>query len=143
MSRPSDCVRTSAPKQVRRPSDAVGLVRALLADPLPPAGEIVIGLDAAHRLTGVALRPDSVDRPVDAEQLVGLAAELDAVALVLVSFLTDECEFGLETDIEGFVALARACLAQHVLLFDHLMLAGTRWRSTWDTVARATGDPAA
>ena len=131
MPRPPDCIRTKTPKDVHRPSDVVALVQAMLADQLPSSGEIVIGLDAERRLIGVALRPGSTDRPVDAEQLVALAAELEATALVLVSFLFDEREFGFETDVEGFLVLARACRARHVLLFDHVLLAGTRWRSLW------------
>ena len=137
-----DCARTSIPKRLRRPSDVVALVKAVLADQLPPPGEVVICLDPDRRLTGLALRPEVGDRPVDAEQLIDLARELDAVAVVLVSFLFDERELAIETDVEGFLVLARACLEQHVLLFDHLLVAGRSWRSMWDA-ARANEGPAA
>ncbi len=137
-----NCVRTTTPKRLRRPSDVVALVQAALADHVPPPGEVVICLDAERRLTGLALRPEPGEHPVDAAQLVDLAHELDAAAVVLVSFLCDERELALETDDDGFLHLARACLDQHVLLFDHVLVAGSRWRSMWDA-ARATGDPAA
>jgi hypothetical protein len=139
-----DCTRTTVPKQLRRPSDVVTLVQAVLDDQLPPPGEVVICLDHDRRLTGLALRPDAGDRPVDSGQLVDLARELDAVSVVLVSFLFDERELAIEADVEGFLALARACLEQHVLLFDHVLVAGGSWRSMWDAArASATGDPAA
>ena len=139
-----DCVRTSAPKRLRRPSDVVALVQAVLDDQLPPPGEVVICLDADRRLTGLALRPEAGEHPVDATQLVDLARELDAVAVVLVTILFDECELAIEADVEGFLVLARACLEEHLLLFDHVLVAGRSWRSMWDAArATATGDPAA
>ncbi|HEU5302788.1 MAG TPA: hypothetical protein VFW06_11180 [Acidimicrobiia bacterium] len=141
-----DCARTrsTVPKRLRRPSDVVALVQAVLDDQLPPPGEVVICLDAERRLTGLALRPEAGEHPVDAEQLVDLAHELDATAVVLVSFLFDERELAIEADVDGFLALARACLERHVLLFDHVLLAGGSWRSMWDVArASATGDPAA
>lgn len=141
-----DCARTSStvPKQLRRPSDVVALVQAVLDDQLPPPGEVVICLDADRRLTGLALRPEAGEHPVDAEQLVDLAHELDAAAVVLVSFLFDERELAIEADVDGFLVLARACLERHVLLFDHVLVAGRSWRSMWDLArASATGDPAA
>ncbi len=138
------CARTSTPKRLRRPSDVVALVQAVLDDQLPPPGEVVICLDADRRLTGLALRPDPGEHPVDAAQLVDLAHELDAVAVVLVSFLFDERELAIEADVEGFLVLARACLEEHVLLFDHILVAGRDWRSMWDVArASASGDPAA
>jgi len=137
-----DCLRPTVPKLLRRPSDVVALVHAVLDDQLPPPGEVVICLDADRRLTGLALRPESGEHPVDAGQLVDLARELDAVAVVLVSFLFDERELALESDVDGFLALARACLDEHVLLFDHVLVAGREWRSMWDA-ARASEGPAA
>ncbi len=139
-----DCARTNIPKRLRRASDVVALVHAVLDDQLPPPGEVVICLDADRRLTGLAVRPDAGEHPVDATQLVDLARELDAVAVVLVSFLFDERELAIEADVDGFLVLARACIDQHVLLFDHVLVAGQCWRSMWDSArTSATGDPAA
>ena len=141
------CTRPSTPPsrpgRVLRPSDAVALVRAVLDDHPEPTGELVIGLDGERRLTGMGVRPASPDHPgvdhpgpdhpaVDAEQLVALAEELDAVALVLVSLLADEHELIVEADVGGFLALGRACLRKGVTLLDHVLVAGSTWRSLWN-----------
>jgi hypothetical protein len=118
---------------VLRPSDAVALVRAVLSDHPEPTGELVIGLDAERRLTGLGIRPTPGDHlAVDREQLVALANELDAQALVLVSLLADEQELVAEADVDGFLTLGRACLAGGVLLLDHVLVAGSTWWSLWD-----------
>jgi hypothetical protein len=120
---------------VLRPSDAIALVRAVLTDHPEPTGELVIGLDADRRLTGLGIRPTPVDHPaVDRGQLVALARELDARALVLVSLLADERELMAEADVDGFLALGRACLTDGVLLLDHVLVAGSTWWSLWDAV---------
>jgi hypothetical protein len=120
---------------VLRPSDAVALVRAVLTDHPEPTGELVIGLDVERRLTGLGVRPAPDEHsPVDAGQLVALAQELDAQALVLVSLLADEHELMAEADADGFLALGRACLTDGVLLLDHVLVAGSTWWSLWDEV---------
>jgi hypothetical protein len=136
-----DCTRrsgapsASAPARVLRPSDAIALVRAIVTDHPEPTGELVIGLDGERRLTGMGIRPAPAEHDaVDAEQLVALAHELDADALVLVSLLADERELRAEADVEGFLGLARTCLRERVLLLDHVLLAGTTWCSLWDAV---------
>jgi len=132
------CRRPPTPqlaRRVLRPSDAVALVRAMLTDHPEPTGELVIGLDADRRLTGLGIRPTPVDHPaVDRGQLVALAHELDAQALVLVSLLADERELVAEADVDGFLALGRACLTDGVLLLDHVLVAGSTWWSLWDEV---------
>jgi len=132
------CRRPPAPQRARRvlrPSDAIALVRAILTDHPEPTGELVIGLDADRRLTGIGIRPTPVDHPaVDRGQLVALAHELDAQALVLVSLLADERELFGEADVDGFLALGRACLTDGVLLLDHVLVAGSTWWSLWDAV---------
>jgi len=132
------CRRPPAPQRARRvlrPSDAIALVRAILTDHPEPTGELVIGLDADRRLTGIGIRPTPVDHPaVDRGQLVALAHELDAQALVLVSLLADERELFGEADVDGFLALGRACLTDGVLLLDHELVAGSTWWSLWDAV---------
>jgi hypothetical protein len=125
----------NVPARVLRPSDAIALVRAIVTDHPEPTGELVIGLDAQRRLTGMGVRPTPEEHAaVDAGQLRALAHELDAEALVLVSLLADERELRAEADVEGFLTLARACLQGHVLLLDHVLLAGTTWCSLWDAV---------
>ncbi|MCJ7437677.1 MAG: hypothetical protein MUP97_07955, partial [Acidimicrobiia bacterium] len=85
--------------------------------------------------TGLGIRPTPVDHPaVDRGQLVALARELDAQALVLVSLLADERELIAEADVDGFLALGRACLTDGVLLLDHVLVAGSTWWSLWDAV---------
>lgn len=126
---------TSLGDRVLRPSDAIALVRAVLSDRVPATGELVIGLDAERRLTGLGVRPEPEEHDaVDAEQLLALAGELDAQALVLVSLLADEWELAAEADVDGFLALGRACLRDHVLLLDHVLVAGSTWCSLWDQV---------
>ena len=98
-------------------------------------GELVIGLDRERRLTGLGIRPTPIDHPaIDRAQLVALAHELDAQALVLVSLLADERELFGEADVDGFLALGRACLTDGVLLLDHVLVAGSTWWSLWDAV---------
>jgi len=130
--------RPPAPQRARRvlgPSDAIALVRAVLGDYPEPTGELAIGLDAERRLTGLGIRPAPGDHlAVDRGQLVALAHELDAQALVLVSLLADEHELVAEADVDGFLALGRACLTDGVLLLDHVLVAGSRWWSLWDAV---------
>jgi len=130
------CRRPPTPqlaRRVLRPSDAVALVRAVLSDHPEPTGELVIGLDAERRLTGLGIRPTPGDHlAVDREQLVALADELDAQALVLVSLLADEQELLVEADVDGFLTLGRACLTDGVLLLDHVLVAGSTWWSLWD-----------
>ena len=118
-----------------RPSDAIALVRAVLTDHPEPMGELVIGLDRERRLTGLGIRPTPIDHPaIDRAQLVALAHELDAQALVLVSLLADERELVAEADVAGFLALGRACLTDGVLLLDHVLVAGSTWWSLWHEV---------
>ena len=130
------CRRPPTPqlaRRVLRPSDAVALVRAVLSDHPEPTGELVIGLDAERRLTGLGIRPTPGDHlAVDREQLVALADELDAQSLVLVSLLADEQELLVEADVDGFLTLGRACLTDGVLLLDHVLVAGSTWWSLWD-----------
>ncbi len=143
--RPVDDPTPSAPGRVLRPSDTIALVRAIVTDHPEPTGELVIGLDAERRLTGMGVRPTpEAHDAVDAEQLTALAQELDAEALVLVSLLADERELRAEADVEGFLTLARACLQEHVLLLDHVLFAGSTWCSLWDAVVGegAAGDDA-
>jgi hypothetical protein len=140
--RPSGSPERRAPArdQVRRPSDAIALARAVLGGHPDPTGELVLGLDPERRLTGVAVRPMPEDHAaVDVEQLVALAVELDAEALVLVSLLADEHELACEADADGFLTLGRACLGRGVLLLDHVLVAGTTWRSLWDDVSEGRG----
>ncbi len=126
---------TEVPRRVQRPSDAIALVRAVLTEHPEPTGELVLGLDTARRLTGLGIRPRPDERHVlDTEQLVALADELDAEALVLVSLLADERELLAEADLDGFIGLARACLARGVLLLDHVLVAGSTWVSLWDAL---------
>ena len=139
MGRTRDCRRPPVPgsrtRRVLRPSDAIALVRAVLTDHPEPTGELVLGLDAQRRLTGLGVRPAPGDHvAVDRGQLVALAHELDAQALVLVSLLADERELLGEADVDGFLALGRACLTDGVLLLDHVLIAGSTWWSLWDEV---------
>lgn len=133
--RPVNDPTPNAPGRVLRPSDAIALVRAVLTDHPEPTGELVIGLDAERRLTGMGVRSTPEEHAaVDAEQLLALAHELEAEALVLVSLLADERELRAEADVEGFLALSRACLEERVLLLDHVLFAGSTWCSLWDAV---------
>jgi hypothetical protein len=132
---PSPTSAVEGTRRVQRPSDAIALVRAVLTDHPEPTGELVIGLDTERRLTGLGIRPRPEEHQVlDTEQLVALADELDAEALVLVSLLADERELLAEADLDGFLALSRACLQRSVLLLDHVLVAGSTWVSMWDAV---------
>lgn len=131
----SPTARTDLPSRVQRPSDSIALVRAVLTDHPEPTGELVLGLDTERRLTGLGIRPRPEEHHVvDTAQLVALADELDAEALVLVSLLADERELLAEADLDGFLGLARACLQRGLLLLDHVLVVGSTWVSLWDVL---------
>jgi hypothetical protein len=104
-------------------------------------GELVIGLDEFDRVVGTASRSDS-ERwpPLEPEQLVMIADELRADALVLVTFVEDDHLTATAADVARFEGLRVECEAQGVSLFDHLLMAGDKWRSIAEVSLSADPD---
>jgi hypothetical protein len=111
--------------------DAAALLREAVPDHLDE-GELVLGLDWSARLCGIASRFPERDGPVPelcAEHLRLIAEELVATELVLVTFVEAERVTPTAADVARFEGLRVECRAVHVELFDHLLMAGQRWRS--------------
>jgi hypothetical protein len=63
------------------------------------------------------------------QQLVDIAAELEASMLVLVTFVDASTLLATTPGIAAFNALAEGCLMENVALADHILMAGPHWRS--------------
>jgi hypothetical protein len=117
---------------IQGPNDAVEIVHALVCDE-HTEGQLLLGIDTKCRLSGAAFNcPCEVccDRIVrDAEELVTLADEMGAVDLVLVTFVELDRLAPTAADVARFEGLRIECREQGVLLLDHLLMSGHRWRS--------------
>jgi hypothetical protein len=112
-------------------ADAAALLRDAVPDDLHE-GELVLGLDWAARLCGIASRFPQRDGPVpelNAEHLCLIADEIGAIELVLVTFVDAGRVPPTAADVARFEGLRVECRAAHVGLVDHLLMAGHRWRS--------------
>ena len=139
MARRPACARTRREIRLRGPSDVVAFARRIA--PGWSCGDLVLGVGVDRYLTGVAWRTEA-DLAVGPTELVAIADELDACALVLASFLGDELELEPETDVVGYEALRLACEDLGVVLLDHVLVTGDRWRSLRD-VSRGGRPPTA
>jgi len=125
--------------KVRGPADAAEFM-TLVTCGEHYDGEFVIALDVRDRVVGVASR-QSLDWPaIDPEQLVMLADELTACALVLITFVDDTRVTPTAADVARFEGLRVECEAEGVTLFDQLLIAGRRWRSVAEVSLSADPD---
>jgi len=113
------------------PDDAVALLRQAVPDD-QHEGEIVLGLDWASQLCGIATRFPERDGPVPeicVEHLRLIAEELAAVEILLVTFVPPDRVVPTAADVARFEGLRVECGAEHVALVDHVLMAGHQWRS--------------
>jgi hypothetical protein len=115
--------------QVRGADDAVALLRELVPDE-PVAGMLVVGLDCDQRLCGVGLNPRHRALSwVKVWELVDLAAELDASALVLGLFPGGSSRAPSPHELAAFVDLSDRARRARVLLRDCIVVRGEKWWS--------------
>jgi DNA repair protein RadC len=94
------------------------------------AAVVVIGLDVASRVTGLAEnRQRWTPRSLTVREMVDLSAELRARALVLVQLVPNLRREPCGTDAHSFQALASKCAAQGVPIVDCVVVSGQRWWS--------------
>ncbi|MFA5884222.1 MAG: hypothetical protein WDA60_10265 [Acidimicrobiia bacterium] len=125
---------------VRGPEDVVSFLNACGVPADEPA-QILLGLALAdsdpltHAVCGAAVRsgPEAV-RPVDAVQLVDLAAELLVGAVVLATVECGGARAPSRHEVARFVALRRDCADEGVVLLDWIVLAGRHWWSMRERV---------
>jgi hypothetical protein len=131
------------PMKILGSEDAAEFVRELALD--LHEGELVVALDWRAHVCGVATRlpRDGVEHPeVDAEQLRLLAEELEALELVLLTFVADERLTPTAADVARLEGLRVECRALGVGIVDHLLCSGHRSRSV-GAVSWRGGDHAA
>jgi hypothetical protein len=121
--------RLTAP--LRGPVDVVEFVRAALGPWYAPrAAVVVIGLDAAGRVTGLAEnRQRWTPRSLKVGEMLDLSAELTARALVLVQLVPELRREPSGADAHSFRALAARCASQGLQLLDCVVMSGERWWS--------------
>jgi DNA repair protein RadC len=115
--------------QVRGSDDAIALLRELVGRE-PVEGMVVVGLDHEQRLCGVGInRRHRALTWVKAWELVDLAAEFGACALVVGLFPSGRSRAPSEHEIGAFVDLYERAVRAHVLVLDCLVVRGHRWWS--------------
>jgi hypothetical protein len=125
---------------VRGPEDVVSFLGACGVPADEPA-QILLGLartDAdplAHAVCGAAVRsgPDTV-RPVDAGQIVDLAAELLVGAVVLATVECGGARPPSRHEVARFVTLRHDCADDGVVLLDWIVLTQRHWWSMRERV---------
>jgi DNA repair protein RadC len=116
---------------VRGPADVVRFIRAALG-PLygSRAAVVVIGLDGANRVTGLAEnRQRWSPRSLAVREMVDLAAELAARSVVLVQLVPNKRDEPSMGDAQSFRALAVRCAPEGVQVLDCVVVSGDRWWS--------------
>ena len=109
--------------------DAVALLRELVGDE-PVEGLVVVGLDHEQHLCGVGLNERHRGLSwVKVWELVDLAAELEACALVIGLFPTGRSRAPSDYEVRAFVDLAERVGRAQVLLLDCIVVRGHQWWS--------------
>ena len=128
---------------VRGPDDAIQIIRQLVCDE-HTQGQLLIGIDAEMRLSGAAFScpcETCCERPVtQPDELIALADEMEAVDLVLVTFVESDRLVPTAADVARYEGLRVECAAQGIMLLDHLLMAGHRWRSVAEVSISADPD---
>ena len=127
---------------IRGPEDVVSFLR-VCGVPTDEPAQILLGLaraesdPLAHAVCGAAVRsgPDAV-RPVDASQIVDLAAELLVGAVVLATVERGGARAPSRHEVARFVTLRRDCADDGVVLLDWVVRAGRHWWSMRERVIR-------
>ena len=124
--------RVSGPAApVRGPADVVRFIRAALGPVYGSrAAVVVIGLDAANRVTGLAEnRQRWTPRSLAVREMVDLSAELAAQAVVLVQLVPNKRSEPSMGDAQSFRSLAVRCAPEGVQVLDCVVVSGDRWWS--------------
>jgi hypothetical protein len=112
--------------------DAVRVVKDLVCDE-HTQGQLILGLDDERHVAGAVFNcpcDGCCDEVLeDPEDLVDLADAMDADELVLVTFVEADRLAPTAADVARFEGLRVECLSEDVLLLDHLLFTGHRWRS--------------
>ncbi|MEX1006451.1 MAG: JAB domain-containing protein [Acidimicrobiia bacterium] len=116
---------------VRGPADVVRFVQAALGTWYAShAAVVVIGLDAASRVTGLAEnRQRWTPRSLTVREMVDLSAELAARAVVLVQLVPNLRREPSIADAQSFRTLATKCASEGVQILDCVVVSGQRWWS--------------
>jgi DNA repair protein RadC len=116
---------------LRTPADVVRFVRSALGPWYGArAAVIVIGLDAANRVTGLAEnRQRWTPRSLKVREMLDLAAELRARALLLVQLVPELRRDPSAAEAYAFRTLATRCASEGVPLLDCVVVSGERWWS--------------
>ena len=116
---------------VRGPADVVRFIRAALGPRYGSrAAVVVIGLDGANRVTGLAEnRQRWSPRSLTVQEMVDLAAELAARAVVLVQLVPEKRDEPSMGDAQSFRSLAVRCAPEGVQVLDCVVVSGDRWWS--------------
>jgi DNA repair protein RadC len=116
---------------VRGPADVVRFVHCALGSWYAShAAVVVVGLDAASRVTGLAEnRQRWTPRSLTVREMVDLSAELAARALVLVQLVPNMQRDPSTADAQSFRMLATKCASDGALVLDCIVVSGERWWS--------------
>src|ERR1700693_6080743 len=116
---------------VRGPADVVQFVRAALGSWYASrAAVVVIGLDAASRVTGLAEnRQRWTPRSLSVREMVDLSAELAARAVVLVQLVPNFHREPSITEAQSFRKLAVKCASEGAMILGSFVVSGERWWS--------------
>lgn len=114
------------------PDDAARVIKALVCDE-HLVGQLLVGLDDLGQVCGAAFTcPCDACRDIvrnDAEALCAVADRIDAVELVLVTFVVPDRIAPTAGDVARFEGLRVECRALGIELLDHILMSGHRWRS--------------
>lgn len=130
---------------IRGPDDVVRFLRASGVTGDDPV-QIALGLAPAepaadgppgHAVCGAAVRSGTcASRPIDAAQLLDLAAELCVGAVVLATVGGGGARPPSRHEVTRFVHLRHACAVDGVALVDWVVLTARHWWSLRDRVIR-------
>jgi DNA repair protein RadC len=123
--------RSGLSDPVRGPADVIRFVQAALGTWYASrAAVVVIGLDAASRVTGLAEnRQRWTPRSLTVREMVDLSAELAARAVVLVQLVPNLHREPSITEAQSFRKLAVKCASEGALILDCVVVSGDRWWS--------------
>ena len=123
--------------------DAVAIVKQLVCDE-HVEGQLIVGLDESRHVAGGVFncpcdrcRDELLTEP---EDLIDLAYAMDADELFLVTFVELDRIAPTAADVARFEGLRVECLDEDVLLLDHLLFSGHRWRSIGEVSLSADPD---
>ena len=128
---------------VRGPADVVRFIRSALGPGYGSrAAVVVIGLDAANRVTGLAENRQRWSlRTLAVQEMVDLSVELAAPALVLAQLVPNKRGEPSMGDAQSFRSLAVRCAPEGVQVLDCVVVSGERWWSLSRLLSHRAGVP--